>query len=315
MSLSRPEDLQFRSNSAKNLEAAVKEERSSRRESLAQRRQVAIMHRAIAEEMRQKTMEEEKSLFESRSADWQAEQEHQQSLKKRARESLAFRLEEWRRHREYDEMLRMAELDREHGLAEWRLLNWREHEDYKRQLQVESKAHLATLMDHWRFAKTQPLAVRVAQAEKAIEAELIQCEALLKKSGNLLTSEIGSAFDEEESRRSLARHSLVHSLAEEGMLTQEALESHQAQLQAVHREYLACLPKDQPATPLSSAKNAEFSKGRVSLMLRLESWRLLTVEKAAENLSKTVFVLENAERDEIRTIDGEGQSADHVSEY
>ena len=280
------------------------------------RRQVSMIHRAIAEEMRQKTMEEEKSLFESRTEDWLAEQEHHQSLKKRERESMAFRLEEWRRHREHDEKQRTEELEREHSLAEWRQLNWREHEAYKRQLQEESKAHLATLMDHWRFAKTHPPAVRVAQAEAMIEAELKQHEDALSKqrSSRLLTSEIGSAFDE-ESRRSLARQSLAHSLAEEGMLTQEALESHQAQLQAVHKEYLACLPKDTPVTPMSSAKNADYSKGRVSLMLRLESWRLHTVERAAENLTKTVFVLEKTDDAEMLSIDGDGLASDHVSEY
>ena len=311
ISLSRPEDLHFRTSSAKNREAAEREERSARRESLALRGHISVMHRAIAEEMRQKTMEEERSLVASRAADREAVLEYQQSLKRRARESLAFRLQEWRRHREHAESARMAELEREHSYSEWRRLDWQEHELHKKRLLEENKAHLATLMDHWKFAKTNPPSIRVAEIAKGIEAELLHRDNLVRMESHLLTEELSTDFDAEETRRSLARHSIACSVAEESILTHEALETHQAHLQAVHREYLASIPKDLTSTPMSCRNCHDYSKGRVSLMLRLESWKLHTIEQEAEKK----FVVESTDAVEIVSCDEDLQSADHISEY
>jgi hypothetical protein len=188
------------------------------------------------------------------------------------------------------ERARQDELECQHDYMEWRKLDWREHEAYKKLLVQEDRSHLASLIDHWKLAKTssrQDNDARLrAQAEEALRAEEEKYLALKAPE----TASVGSAV------RASRRQSLAAHIAQETVQTQEALETHHSQLQALNAEFLGGLDEESAAAvvvdeeqegsveseselPVTVTEEQAESRGRVSLMLRLESWRQSVVEE------------------------------------
>lgn len=104
----------------------------ARRESLAFRGQEVVRHRAVMEELRIIAKEKE---HESYVLKWAAQDDVKQYLKKVAeerRQSLAFRNEEGKRHRDLEEEWKYEELERQHELELTRSACHKDVEEYKK---------------------------------------------------------------------------------------------------------------------------------------------------------------------------------------
>lgn len=137
----------------------------ARRESLAFRGQEVVRHRAVMEELRLIAKEKE---HESYVLKWAAQDDVKEYLKKVAedrRNSLAFRNEEGKRHRDLEEMWKCEELERQHELELTRSACQKDVEEYKKKCAERDRNSL--------IYRGKEVIIRrmVTEKQKAIEYE------------------------------------------------------------------------------------------------------------------------------------------------
>lgn len=306
---------QWRANDFRGAQEAKEQQRLRKRQSMALRTRIAFSQREAMAEMQRKKFEEEKSLFESSRMDREAQLEYKASLKKRARESLAWRADNWRHHRSIEERDRQEAADKRAEYAEWQRQDWAAHEEYKKTLLRENKRHLAGLLDKWRTGKQAIYEDESKQREvDALEAALLKQESewrrqerdqLAQQAQELRQRQHSEAErkamlhhvreaekrilarpvespEARQQRRSSNRKSLATAMVEEQQSELRALEQHQATLQSLNSEFQRTLLSSVVLEEARSCVEAAQARGRVSLMMRLESWRQVRLEEEVE---------------------------------
>ena len=157
------------------LTEARKEEEQRRRESMVGRGVAACQQREAAQRMEQEHWEAETDalLFRHYMRNQRAEGEADDA--RRARESLAGRLDEWRAQRTTQEAQRDAQDQEERGLLESKRDNWIDANEHKKALDQKRRESLAFRLDEWRAHK------QVAEKESGERAEAERIEWELKQ--------------------------------------------------------------------------------------------------------------------------------------
>jgi hypothetical protein len=263
ISLSRKVDYVFNKALFVGEQEAKRKERQDRRQSTAMRNQTAIEQKHITEMMKQRAFEVEKSYFDSRTQDREAVLSYKQEQKRKARESLALRADIWRHHQHVKEEERQNDLDRKSEDAEWKRLDWHEsNRQYKLALELGKKPRLAQLLGRWEMQDSaNPLNTAAEQQIQGVAAQLLRREGA--RSG------LSSGVDElHTAERMRERRSNAVNIIVDQRKELRAMEPHQAVMQEVHDELRASLSLER--CELDSDKRTQ---GRVSMLLRLESWR------------------------------------------
>lgn len=88
-------------------------------------------------------------MIDSRREAWLDEQQSKVNDDKKKRDSLAFRLETWRKHKQIDEDFNNDEKDVEKGYLLSRYEDWKDIEEYKKQQQQRDRDSLQGRLEKW----------------------------------------------------------------------------------------------------------------------------------------------------------------------
>lgn len=162
---------------------AKKDEETRKRESLCNRGIAAREQKSVEEELRRAALKEEQDLLETRHQDWTATKTAQQAEDKRKRESLAFRLQEWREQKAVVEGVASDAKKEESSLAASRASDWKDVQSYKDQQLKRDRESLAGRLKQWHAVREVEESNHKLALEAAhIEAELAQqCHDDVKK--------------------------------------------------------------------------------------------------------------------------------------
>lgn len=150
-------------------------EDSNRRESLANRGNVAQLHREVTKKLNQQLIEEETSLLETRKQNWEDEQKAKQKAEQQRRESIAGRLDQWR---EQKEVVKTNLNDTKQKTIKDFQLKQQDHKDvqnFKEKLAKRDRKSLADRLMKWREEKMDSTREASQKAiADAIERELVE---------------------------------------------------------------------------------------------------------------------------------------------
>lgn len=169
--------LESRRQDAQQVKAYKEKEREDRRESMAVRGTVAQRERQEAALWAQQSKDEEIGLIESRRAGWEDEQQYKQNLRSARRQSMAGRLDVWRRQKAEVEEDRVEQMNGEVEQLELRREDWKAREAAKKEQKHEEREETVDRLDQWRKEKTMEAAWKAEDAERdALERELQAAE-------------------------------------------------------------------------------------------------------------------------------------------
>jgi hypothetical protein len=139
---------------ALQLREAKKEEEERKRESMCNRTLLAQEQKRIAEELAQQKKEEELSILKLRKQNWEDDINSKKSEEERRRESVAFRLDEWRKHKGVEDELSRSMEHGELDLIHTRHADWKDVQAYKEEEERNRRESLAFRLDKWREEKS-----------------------------------------------------------------------------------------------------------------------------------------------------------------
>lgn len=169
--------LESRRQDAQLVRAYKEKEREDRRVSLAVRGAVAQRQKQETALWEQQRQDEEIDLIERRRAGWEDTNVYKDELKANRRESVAGRLDVWRKHKVEAENDRLGRLDKEVERLELRREDWKTREAAKVEEKHAQREETVERLDQWRKEKTMEAAWEAEEAEReALERELQAAE-------------------------------------------------------------------------------------------------------------------------------------------
>lgn len=172
-SMKKEEELDFLSTKRLDFLALREEKRIEdikKRESLANRTKLAQEQKKIVEDLLSKKKEEENSLLECRHLNWKDDQEFVKQQEMRKRESLAFRLDEWRKHKQADESAEREEMQQREEAMQTRYEEWKDIQNYKQELTKNARESLCWRLNKWRNERSHEQQQELERLE-ALEIE------------------------------------------------------------------------------------------------------------------------------------------------
>lgn len=158
---------------ALQMREAKKEEEARKRESMCNRTISAQEQKRIAEELAQKKKEEELSFLEARKQNWEDDLNTKKREEERRRDSVAFRLDEWRQQKSVEEELNRSMEHQELDLIHTRHADWKDVQAYKEEEDRRRRESLAFRLDKWREEKSlEQKSKEQEELAKEIENEL-----------------------------------------------------------------------------------------------------------------------------------------------
>jgi hypothetical protein len=152
---------------------AKKADEERKRESMCGRGVAALEQRKAAMEMEQRAANEERGLLETRRQNWEDDRSHKTVNEQRKRESLAGRLDLWRKHKSVEENKERAEVEQQLSDSLQRNEDWHAVQAYKNEEAKHSRESLAGRLEHWREVKDKDAQEkRAAEEAAAIDFEL-----------------------------------------------------------------------------------------------------------------------------------------------
>lgn len=142
--------LSSRRLDALQLRDAKREEEQRKRESLCNRTLMAQEQKRIAEELEQKKREEEAALLETRKLNWEDDIGKKQKEEQERRQSIAGRIEEWRKQKNVEMEMQREQEHHELDLIHTRHADWKDVQSYKDELERRKRESLAFRLDKWR---------------------------------------------------------------------------------------------------------------------------------------------------------------------
>jgi hypothetical protein len=198
------DSLQYRRFQANQKAESEKDEARRSRESLAGRLDQWRAQRTVEDRMDGERSEEDRSLLHSKHANWVDANEHKKHLDTKRRESLAFRLDEWRRQKQEE-----AKDNSEKSEAE--RIEW--------ELKQQEAEDVQTYREVCKASRRESLAVRLekARSDAGVEEALRQQQAILEEEEYRLKDSDHAAVSKYHAEQDAARRKSLAFRNQEGV--------------------------------------------------------------------------------------------------
>jgi hypothetical protein len=175
--------LEFRREASKGKDDHVRQEKESRRRSLAFRLDRWRKDRSVTAELRKQEQERLHAEFELKSQEWKDVQEFKRSLEEERRESLRRRLDQWREERGQEEVRRAEQAERDSFEKELFAQECEDILNYKQSLETQRRESLAYRLNkshrdrNWKEGQEAMRAAEAQVERRRVEAERLDVES------------------------------------------------------------------------------------------------------------------------------------------
>jgi len=323
--------FQLRRENWQETQASAKKDKQRARESLAARLHKHKEDKEVEAVLREEEKATQRSMLDARRDDWQAQQASKRQEEMRERKSLSARLEKWRQEKEVasalDEQSREAariELElraqeqkdveayqaslrkaRRESMA-MRLVKAKEDVDWERgqatmialalendrELREADRACELAAQERERVRQRESLLVRqekVKQERYLAEAAKQTARDEAAKEHELQSEVRKDVEHAAEESRERARWSLAQNLARKRLEKEADLQAHFTNLSDLHESFML---RSADTQDVEHYKQEQQQRRRMSISLRLDSWRQQRIEEAKEAQRQQVIALE-----------------------